>query len=73
MSSWFRMNVRLLLMILAGRMLLVKSETKNLKSLLDSFHTDVAKKCITPKEKGQSLIYKTLHRKLLSPPQRYIF
>jgi hypothetical protein len=26
-----------------------------------------------PKEKGQSLIYKTLHRKLSFPPQRYIF
>ena len=37
-------------MILAGCMLLVKSETENLKSLLDSYHTDVAKKCITPKE-----------------------
>jgi hypothetical protein len=28
-------------MILAGHMLLVKSETENLKSLLDSYHTDV--------------------------------
>jgi hypothetical protein len=37
-------------MILAGGMLLVKSETENLKSLLDSYHKDVAKKCITPKE-----------------------
>jgi hypothetical protein len=26
-----------------------------------------------PKEKGQLLIYKTLHRKLSFPPQRYIF
>jgi hypothetical protein len=26
-----------------------------------------------PKEKGQSLIYKTLHRKLSFPPERYIF
>ena len=26
-----------------------------------------------PKEQGQSLIYKTLHRKLSFPPQRYIF
>jgi hypothetical protein len=26
-----------------------------------------------PKEKGQSLIYKALHRKLSFPPQRYIF
>ena len=26
-----------------------------------------------PKEKGQSLIYKTLHRKLPFPPQQYIF
>jgi hypothetical protein len=26
-----------------------------------------------PKEKGQSLIYKTLDRKLSFPPQRYIF
>jgi hypothetical protein len=37
-------------MTLAGRMLLVKSETENIKSLLDSYHTDVAKKGITPKE-----------------------
>ena len=37
-------------MTLAGRMLLVKLETGNIKSLLDYYHTDVAKKCITPKE-----------------------
>ena len=37
-------------MTLPGRMLLLKLETENLKSLLDSYHTDVAKKCITPKE-----------------------
>ena len=37
-------------MTLPGRMLLLKLETENLKSLLDSYHTDVAKKCITPTE-----------------------
>jgi len=37
-------------MTLAGRILLVKFETENRKSLLDSYHTSVAKKCKTPHE-----------------------
>jgi hypothetical protein len=37
-------------MTLAGSVLLVNFQTENRKSLLDVYHTGVAKKCTTPKD-----------------------
>ena len=51
-------------MTLVGRMLLVKFETENRKSLLDSYHTGVVKKCTTPKEILGTMPTKTSSQKL---------